>query len=332
MPSTVASASSLSNASSTASCSSLPSLPTAPFSPGTDSPDLVILSAGAQGCSSRTRHTVFPRLPCNGMLRWGLSTVRRLGGHDSALCSPRYALLSNVASHIKYSSLSRLLTSAGHSLQRTDRSTYSSEATRHVTYERAPGVDVQHKRFEIPVPLQASGNSVVSVNDDGDAASADDVHDSRGRSVDQPRYPRRPSSLDILHIFLSPQNLSSPTPQIHTANTLRALYRSLRPEDLSKLSSQRLTDLISIFGTLSADDPPSSHTSALAAHMDKRSFRTWWKVVLQLVRDKKNAGKKMLPSDYYWLVRARTSGLTRIEIDALEDCEHRTAISLAHCT
>ncbi|THH16095.1 hypothetical protein EW146_g4473 [Bondarzewia mesenterica] len=245
------------------------------------------------------------------MLRWGLSTVRRLGGHDASAL--RVLRVSDTARH------------------NTNRVDHVSDAVPPVTYERVAkdGAPAQQ-------PTRSSRQPVVSAELDVGALAgpqvdtppddvrppSDGARDREAPSSSSNRL-RRPFAFDVLHAFLSPHNLTSPAPTVHTANTLRALYLSLPLDRIAKLSSRRLTDLISLFGTLSACDgprsfSPSAHTNAFVVHMDQRSFRPWWNFILHLVRDKNKAGKKLLDLDYYWLLRARLACVDGIEVDAGE--------------
>ncbi|TFY61047.1 hypothetical protein EVG20_g7200, partial [Dentipellis fragilis] len=135
-------------------------------------------------------------------------------------------------------------------------------------------------------------------------------------------------AVDTLHAFLSPSNLSSSTPLLHSARTLRALYLAACARgDMRKLSAGRLSGLISIFGTLSACNGPPVHMSQIYApvtkHMDAHFFKPRWGFVMQLVRDKANAEKYLLPMDMYWFVRAQLA-LAQVEgivVDPHEDAE-----------
>ncbi|KAA1467598.1 hypothetical protein DENSPDRAFT_793010 [Dentipellis sp. KUC8613] len=139
-------------------------------------------------------------------------------------------------------------------------------------------------------------------------------------------------AVDTLHAFLSPSNLSSSTPLLHSARTLRALYLAARARgEVRKLSAGRLSNLISIFGTLSACDGTPADMNQVHApvtkYMDAHSFKPRWGFAMQLVRDKANAEKHLLPMDMYWFVRAQLA-LAQVEgivVDPHEDAELSSA-------
>jgi len=53
--------------------------------------------------------------------------------------------------------------------------------------------------------------------------------------------------------------------------------------------------------------------------MPARSIRPWWHFILRVVKDKVTMEKKLLPSDLYWLMRARLADVDGIDVDAQED-------------
>ena len=84
---------------------------------------------------------------------------------------------------------------------------------------------------------------------------------------------------------------------------------------LSDLSSPRFSALISLFGTLSVPDPPCQFKSPLAQHMDMKQPRTWWGFIFQMVRDKKKVTGVLKKSDLYWLIRARVSEASMVDLN-----------------
>jgi hypothetical protein len=84
---------------------------------------------------------------------------------------------------------------------------------------------------------------------------------------------------------------------------------------LSDLSGPRFSAIISLFGTLSVPDPPCQFKSPLAQHMDTKQPRTWWGFIFQTVRDKKQVTGVLKESDLYWLMRARVSEASMVDLN-----------------
>ena len=84
---------------------------------------------------------------------------------------------------------------------------------------------------------------------------------------------------------------------------------------LSDLSGPQFSAMIALFGTLSVSDPPCQFKSPLAQHMDKREPRTWWGFILQMVRDKKRVTGILRECDLYWLMRARVSEASLVDLN-----------------
>ncbi|KAI0058670.1 hypothetical protein BV25DRAFT_1919176 [Artomyces pyxidatus] len=149
--------------------------------------------------------------------------------------------------------------------------------------------------------------------------------------------------MKALRVFLSASNLSSPTPLRRPARSLRSLYlRASSQGAVSELTSERLSALIALFGTLSGTRYELEHGahgyhSAFAAQMNIKSWKTWWPFVVQLVRDKAYMGKSLGESDCYWLVRARLgeAGIDWVTVDAVPDGvlgRARKFFLRAHCS
>ena len=84
---------------------------------------------------------------------------------------------------------------------------------------------------------------------------------------------------------------------------------------LSDLSGPRFSAIISLFGTLSDPDPPCQFKSPLAQHMDTKQPRAWWGFIIQMVRDKKQITGVLKESDLYWVMRARVSEASMVDLN-----------------
>ncbi|KAF8273294.1 hypothetical protein EI94DRAFT_1298434 [Lactarius quietus] len=116
-----------------------------------------------------------------------------------------------------------------------------------------------------------------------------------------------PAIRKLCRVF-SVSNLTSATPVTYPIRTLRELYHGAHARGtLNDLSNSQFSAIISLFGTLSAHDPPSQFISPLAHHLDKRRHRVWWGFIFQMVRDKERVTGHLNEGDLYWLLRARTS-------------------------
>lgn len=84
---------------------------------------------------------------------------------------------------------------------------------------------------------------------------------------------------------------------------------------LSDLSGPQFSAMISLFGTLSVSDPPCQFKSPLAQHMDKKGRRAWWGFIIQMVRDRKRIRGTLNECDLYWLMRARVSEASSVDLN-----------------
>ncbi|KDQ56962.1 hypothetical protein JAAARDRAFT_207324 [Jaapia argillacea MUCL 33604] len=122
--------------------------------------------------------------------------------------------------------------------------------------------------------------------------------------------PTAPLPSDLLHTFLYWRNLASPTPTKYTADTLISLYLHVKSRsELHCLTSSNKTILISLLGSLSISSPGQPlpdcvYIQPFASQMDKHSFRPHWSVILELVGDKEGSGSDLSHSDRYWAMRA----------------------------
>lgn len=146
-------------------------------------------------------------------------------------------------------------------------------------------------------------------------------NDVRG-SEPQPLGVQQPISTGALpgiralcRIF-SASNLTRHNPDVYSTRALRELYLGASARGmLNDLSGARFSAIISLFGTLSVPDPPCQFESPLAQHMDTKQRRTWWGFVFQMVRDKKKVTGVLKESDLYWLMRARVSEASMMDLN-----------------
>jgi hypothetical protein len=132
----------------------------------------------------------------------------------------------------------------------------------------------------------------------------------------------RPTSLIVLRNFLSQQNMSSPNPQMHTPNTLKSLYTSVRSQSqLTQLGSDGLSALISLLGSLSLPHPRVMcvYVNKFVSHLKvEEKGRDYWLFVLSVARDKERLGMGLTNADRYWIMRAQ---LARIGGEISQQCE-----------
>jgi hypothetical protein len=134
--------------------------------------------------------------------------------------------------------------------------------------------------------------------------------------VRQPISPRAVPGIRILCRIFSASNLTRHDPDVHSTRALRELYLGASARGmLSDLNGPRFSAIISLFGTLSAPDPPCQFKSPLAQHMDTKHPRAWWGFIFQMVRDKKQTTGVLKESDLYWLMRARVSEVSMADLN-----------------
>jgi hypothetical protein len=123
-------------------------------------------------------------------------------------------------------------------------------------------------------------------------------------------------AIRVLRRIFSISNLSRTTPEVYTVRTIRELYLGAHARAmLDELSGPQFSAIISLFGTLSVTDPPSQFKSPLAQHIVKGKFRTWWGFIFQMLRDKKRATGVLTDGDLYWLMRAKASEASLVDLD-----------------
>ncbi|KAH7919717.1 hypothetical protein BV22DRAFT_1099124 [Leucogyrophana mollusca] len=238
------------------------------------------------------------------MLRWCLSTVRALGGYvGTSQCTRPSSTCSALACQLalRPAAICRRPLNAAPSP--------GDPACSHIERRRANDPVAQtYARSSIYASANISqGECDPSVQGahmspgDGDQANAAQSIASDARD------------LHILRAFLSPENMFSRCPQLHTANTLRSLYMSVKARNqVAQLSSAMLSSLISLFGSLSLDPSrPCVYTNSFVSHMRRNApARGYWLFVVSIAGDKEQSGMMLSPSDRYWLMRA---GIATIE-------------------
>lgn len=140
--------------------------------------------------------------------------------------------------------------------------------------------------------------------------------ESQTLGVQQPISPGAAPGIRILCRIFSASNLTRHKPDVYSTRALRGLYLGASARGmLSDLSGPRFSAIISLFGTLSVPDPPCQFKSPLAQHMDTKQPRAWWGFVFQMLRDKKQITGVLKESDLYWLMRARVSEASMVDLN-----------------
>jgi len=135
-------------------------------------------------------------------------------------------------------------------------------------------------------------------------------------SVQRPISPGAVPGIRILCRIFSASNLTRRNPDVYSPRALRGLYLGASARGmLNDLSGPRFSAIISLFGTLSVPDPPGRFKSPLAQHMDTKQPRAWWGFIFQIVRDKKQVTGVLKENDLYWLMRARVSEASIVDLN-----------------
>jgi hypothetical protein len=134
--------------------------------------------------------------------------------------------------------------------------------------------------------------------------------------------PYKTQAIDVLRDFLSPRNVSSCNPQMHTPNTLRSLYLSVKSR--SQVSELDLSSILSFFGSLSviSEDHTkySQHMHPLATRVDSKKTRTYWPLVQEIARDKERLGNGLSNQDRYWVLRSELARVKLFAVESLTIC------------
>jgi hypothetical protein len=156
---------------------------------------------------------------------------------------------------------------------------------------------------------QSSSVSTISNSQHASHAGAPRILSDDGNTQNEQQSPR-PDALTVLRSFLSPHNMHSPTPQTHTANTLKSLYTTVKARSqLAQLGPERIGTLISLLGTLSLPQPrrPCVFANSFASHMEGQHQRNHWVFILMVFRDKRKLDNRLSHSDRYWAMCAELS-------------------------
>ncbi|KAN0093025.1 hypothetical protein V8E55_003809 [Tylopilus felleus] len=199
------------------------------------------------------------------MLRWCLSTVRALGGHDTNSRRVLYITL------------------------RLSRSWFIR------TYADA-SIPVANLVEESDVSIVASSSAQSCPTGSQDAFSASrcgnplEIRDPCSAACSRTSY----SAINALRQLLSPENVASDHPVTYSPTTIRSLYyRAESRNQLMMLDSRMLTLLIGLFGY-----PLASH------FLGTPTRRTHWAFVLKVGRYKLTRAIPFQDSDRFWLMRA----------------------------
>ena len=127
------------------------------------------------------------------------------------------------------------------------------------------------------------------------------------------------TATERLSRLISEKNVHSSQPQLETIHDIKNLYYTAKANNyLTSLSSEELSSLIRLFGTLSLS-PNLRSTSLknikitdyslhpLASPLVKRSSSSkddYWAVVISISKDKRQLGYSLSKVDNYWLMHA----------------------------
>jgi len=123
--------------------------------------------------------------------------------------------------------------------------------------------------------------------------------------VEQPLPVKRPSPISVLRRFLSPKSENTEPVYIHSPNTIRSLYLSIRPQK-HLLTPAHLSALVSLFGSLSVGNP--HHLLHSIRNDDNQRYLGF---LAKLVGDKLSLKHPLCSSDRYWMMRLLFSRLDK---------------------
>ncbi|RDB25602.1 hypothetical protein Hypma_006449 [Hypsizygus marmoreus] len=248
------------------------------------------------------------------MLRWCQSTVRSLDGCGTSIISIR-----NIRFHTS--------TTTRKPLRATEYARRVSGSVTQATHAGPSTLRIQEHAGN----LQFSHGPHYTINTGSPSDRETDVElmAEKTASADSSKLSstgeQAQDSVTTLAKFLSPKNLSSSTPQKLSAETLKALYVSIKTHSqLSRLTSKQLTELLSLMGTLSIPAPrnPCMYFSKHISHIDSGSdttFITHWPFVLEVANDKERTlGHALNGTDRYWIMRAQLAKVVVTEGEQLQ--------------
>lgn len=142
----------------------------------------------------------------------------------------------------------------------------------------------------------------------------------REQSSNGPSDSRRPGSSDTtigrLAKLLSPTR-SSACNYVESVDNLISLYkRASKQSLLQHLSTEQMTEVLSICGTLSLPLPrlSSVYDSRLVPFFQPPSGNTnYWSFVLEAAKDKDRLSHSLTLQDRYWVMRACLARISRVE-------------------
>lgn len=181
---------------------------------------------------------------------------------------------------------------------------------------QAQAVVARSTRYQGPVQFGRTSPHSSMSRDYVDESPPEDTRSSATTSSDT-------YALTALKAMLSHDNVGSAEPTVHTANTIRSLYNSIKVRgQLRALTAADFSGLIALLGTLSLSTSEASyrsvHAHPLAAGVSARSKggdRSYWPLITQLVREKKSQHAQLAPSDHFYAMHARLADLVEVDSD-----------------
>ncbi|KAL5526443.1 hypothetical protein ACEPAF_8166 [Sanghuangporus sanghuang] len=152
---------------------------------------------------------------------------------------------------------------------------------------------------------------------------------------DLARQRDRTKAVHDLAFLVSQQNAQSPSPKLQTPHDIKGFYLAVKTKGLlCELSSEELSSLIRLFGSLSIlpnlDNDSTAfrdnNTDAFALHplapilhrYQTIGRRAHWGFVLSVAKDKTSHGLRLGESDNFWLMRAALEDVKRLSAEEPE--------------
>ncbi|KAF9223504.1 hypothetical protein BS17DRAFT_144796 [Gyrodon lividus] len=234
------------------------------------------------------------------MLRWCLSTVRISGGHDGVSHQRSFRSFSAQTPQIRKA---QSVFSAGYS----DTANHVGDSAEPMSSPVVPGLSARSLDAGDAKFLSLDRHDIPRMLRQRISTNLLECRDSVSGPSNTTRTQTGLSAVDILRLILSPNNVISDRPHLHSSNSIRSLYYSAASRNqLGKLDSNMLSVLIGLFGSLSIDPQTSFiYTFPLASHLVGESARrSHWAFVLKVGKYKQQIGMTLQDSDRFWLMRA----------------------------
>ncbi|KIJ14252.1 hypothetical protein PAXINDRAFT_169866 [Paxillus involutus ATCC 200175] len=235
------------------------------------------------------------------MLRWCLSTVRTLGGHDGATYPRTFRLFS---AQTRRTSRAQSAVCKGYGNAATSAGDPPEPMSPVVPTSSARSHNADDDNSEL---LALDHHDIPHMFRQGVSTNLIECHESVSGPLTIARRRTSSSAIDILRLILSQDNVISDRPYLRSPNTIRSLYYSAESgNQLGKLDSNMLSVLIGLFGSLSIDPQTSLvYTVPLASHfVGEAARRSHWALVLKVGKYKQQTGMTLQDSDRFWLMRA----------------------------